>query len=189
MSVSKNTTREDFAFRGGFAERAKKELAKYPASRKQSAVLALLDLAQRQNKLTNCVTDNAMSSIASMLGMSVLRLEEVASFYTMINRKSVGKYHVQCCMTTPCMLCGSDDLLPFIENHLGIVCGESTSDGLFTLSRVECLGACANAPVVQINDDFHEDVTPERMGEILRKLKPSKKNVAKVSPATRGAKL
>ena len=165
------TSSASFSFRGAFAERAKKELAKYPEGRKQSAVLALLDLAQRQNGKTNCVTDAAMATVASMLDMPRMRLEEIASFYTMIHRKPVGKYHLQCCMTTPCMLRGSDDLLPLIEKTLGIRNTETSPDGRFTLSKVECLGACANAPVVQINDDLYEDLTRDDMETLLAQLK------------------
>ncbi len=161
---------EKFSFRGVFAERAKKELAKYPEGREQSAVLALLDLAQRQNNRTNCVTDAAMDTIASMLSLSRLRLEEVASFYTMIHRKPVGKYHLQCCMTTPCMLRGGDEIQRRIEETLGIGNLETTKDGRFTLSKVECLGACANAPVVQINDDMFEDLTCEDMESLLAQM-------------------
>ena len=162
---------ERFSFRGAFAERAKKEIAKYPEGRGQSAVLALLDLAQRQNTRTNCVTDAAVETIASMLSMPRMRLEEIASFYTMIHRKPVGKYHLQCCQTTPCMLRGGDRIQRCIEETLGIRNTETTADGRFTLSQVECLGACANAPVVQINDDMFEDLTCEDMERLLAQMK------------------
>ena len=182
-----NTPPESFSFRGAFAERVKKELAKYPLRRKQSAVLALLDLAQRQNSETNCVTDAAMESIAKMLDLSRMRLEEIASFYTMIHRKPIGKYHVQCCTTTPCMLRGSDSLVATAEQKLGIRIGESTSDGLFTLSRVECIGACANAPAIQINDDFYEDLSKEHIETILDNLAAGKPITAGSQIMRRGA--
>ena len=185
--ASSKTPPASFSFRPAFAERAKKELAKYPPSRKQSAVLALLDLAQRQNSETNCVTDAAMDSIAKMLEISRLRLEEIASFYTMIHRKPIGKYHVQCCTTTPCMLRGSDSLVAAAEQKLGIRIGESTSDGLFTLSRVECIGACANAPAVQINDDFYEDLSKEHIEKILDNLAAGKPVTAGSQIMRRGA--
>ncbi len=185
--ASSKTPPASFSFRPAFAERAKKELAKYPPSRKQSAVLALLDLAQRQNSETNCVTDAAMDSIAKMLEISRMRLEEIASFYTMIHRKPIGKYHVQCCTTTPCMLRGSDSLVAAAEQKLGIRIGESTSDGLFTLSRVECIGACANAPAVQINDDFYEDLSKEHIEKILDNLAAGKPVTAGSQIMRRGA--
>ena len=178
---------ERFSFRGAFAERAKKEIAKYPEGRRQSAVLALLDLAQRQNKRTNCVTDAAIDTIAAMLSMTRLRLEEVASFYTMIHRKPVGKYHLQCCLTTPCMLRGGDRIRQRIEDMLGIRNSETTADGRFTLSQVECLGACANAPVVQINDELYEDLTCEDMESLLAKLKKGETPKAGSQRGRRGA--
>ena len=185
MPASK--TPESFSFRGAYTERVKKELAKYPLKRKQSAVLALLYLAQRQNSETNCVTDAAMESIAKMLDFSRMRLEEIASFYTMIHRKPIGKYHVQCCTTTPCMLRGSDDLVATAEQKLGIRIGGSTADGLFTLSRVECIGACANAPAIQINDDFYEDLSKEHIETILDNLAAGKPITAGSQIMRRGA--
>ena len=178
---------ERFSFQRAFAERAKKELAKYPEGRKQSAVLALLDLAQRQNTRTNCVTDAAMETIAAMLSLSRLRLEEIASFYTMIHRKPVGKYHLQCCRTTPCMLRGGDLVQQRIEETLGIRNLETTADGRFTLSQVECLGACSNAPVVQINDDMYEDLTGDDMENILAQLKKGEIPQAGSQHGRRGA--
>ncbi len=178
---------ERFSFSRAFAERAKKELAKYPEGRKQSAVLALLDLAQRQNTRTHCVTDAAMETIASMLSLSRMRLEEIASFYTMINRKPVGKYHLQCCRTTPCMLRGGDLVQRRIEETLGIGNLETSADGRFTLSQVECLGACSNAPVVQINDDMYEDLTGDDIENILAQLKKGETPKAGSQHGRRGA--
>ncbi len=181
------TAPKSFSFRAAFAERAKKEIAKYPPKRKQSAVLALLDLAQRQNTETNCVTDAAMENIAKILDISRMRLEEIASFYTMIHRKPIGKYHVQCCTTTPCMLRGGDSLVALAEKKLGIRANETTSDGLFTLSRVECIGACANAPAMQINDDFYEDLSEKHVENILDNLAAGKPVTAGSQIKRRGA--
>lgn len=148
-------------------------LKKYPEAQKQSAVLPLLDLAQRQND--NWVSTAAMDHIAHILDMPKVRVYEVATFYTMFNKKPVGQFHIQLCQTTPCWLCGSDKLVDLIERKLGITSGETTADGLFTLTKVECLGACVNAPMVQINDDFFEDLNEERLEAILVALKEGKK--------------
>ncbi len=102
--------------------------------------------------------------------MPYIRAYEVATFYTMFNLKRVGKYHIQVCTTTPCWLRGSDDIMKICEKKLGVQLKETTEDQKFTLSEIECLGACVNAPVVQINDDYYEDLTQEKMGAIIDKL-------------------
>lgn len=158
---------ERFEFTPENLARAKKAIAKYPAGRQASAVLALLDLAQRQNEDGRYVTDAAIDAVAGMLDMPRIRVMEVATFFTMINLRPVGKYLLQCCTTTPCWLRGSGPVVDAIEAHLGIGNGETTDDGLFTLMEVECLGACVNAPVVQINDDYYEDLDPENIVQIL----------------------
>ncbi len=149
-------------------EHANAHIAKYPEGRQASAVLPLLDLAQRQNG--GWVSPEAMAYIAGLLGMAEIRVYEVATFYTMVNLSPVGKYLIQLCRTTPCWLCGSDDLRDTCKNELGIGVGETTDDSMFTLVEVECLGACVNAPMVQINDDFYEDLSAARMKEILAML-------------------
>jgi len=158
-----------FAFEGAYAEEARKAMDKYPHERRQSAVLALLDLSQRQSG--GSVPPGAVETISEMLGMAPIRVIEVATFFTMINLQPVGRYHLQMCGTTPCMLCGADEIVEATERHLDIKRGETTQDGLFTLSVVECLGACCNAPMVQINDDYYEDLTPEAFVGLLDKLK------------------
>lgn len=125
----------------------------------------MLDLAQRQND--NFLTLNAMNKVAELLDMAPMRVYEVATFYTMFNREKVGKYFIQLCGTTPCMICGSEEIKATIEDHLGIQNNETTEDGLFTLREVECLGACSNAPMVQLNDDFYENLTPETTRALL----------------------
>jgi NADH-quinone oxidoreductase E subunit len=147
-------------------------LTHYPPERKASAVLPLLDLAQRESG--GWLPTPAMEAVATMLGMPFIRVYEVASFYTMFNLKPVGKYHLQVCGTTPCWLRGAEDIMSTCKKHLGIQKGGTTDDGLFTLSEFECLGACVNAPVVQINDDYFEDLTPEKMVEVLDDLKAGK---------------
>ena len=157
-----------FAFTAEYAEKAKAFIAKYPAGRQQSAVMPLLDLAQRQD---GWVSRAAMEVIAEMLDMAPIRVEEVATFYTMYNRKPVGKFHVQVCTNLPCMLRGSDDVVAAAKAALGVDFGDMTQDGLFTLSEVECLGACVNAPMMQINDDYYEDLDAESTKAVLEAFK------------------
>lgn len=157
-----------FAFSAENQARVKKILAKYPPERKASAVLPLLDLAQRQ--AGGWLPKPAMDHVAEVLEMAPIRVYEVATFYTMFNTKPVGKHLVQVCRTTPCWLRGSDELTHTCQKKLGIGLKETTADGLFTLVEVECLGACVNAPVVQINDDFYEDLDPAALERVLDAL-------------------
>ena len=163
----------DWAWSPANAEAAKIVVARYPEGRQASAVMPLLDLAQRQvGEDTNTqgwLPIPVMEAIATQLGMAYIRVLEVASFYTMYNLSPVGRYHVQVCGTTPCMLRGLDDVLAACKNH-GLQKGKTTPDGLFTLTEVECLGACANAPMVQINDDNFEDLTYDSMTAVLDAL-------------------
>lgn len=151
---------------------ANDHIVKYPKGRQASAVLPLLDIAQRQNG--GWVSEEAMAYVADYLGMAKIRVYEVATFYSMINLQPVGKYLLQLCRTTPCWLRGSDELLIACKKYLNIELGETTSDGQFTLVEVECLGACVNAPMIQINDDFYEDLSPKRLVEILDNLRKGK---------------
>ena len=150
------TQPESFEFTPENLERARAHIAKYPPSREASAVLPLLDLVQRQ--MGGWVPRVAMDYVAGLLGMPPIRVYEVATFYTMFNLRPVGKYLLQACTTTPCWLRGSDDVVAACEKKLGIGMGGTTEDGLFTLVEVECLGACVNAPILQVNDDFYEDL-------------------------------
>lgn len=163
---------EAFEFTGDFLKEAERNIAKYPADRKQSAVLALLFLAQEQNHEDgHYVTQAAMRTISEMLEMPYIRVMEVATFFTMVNLKPVGKFHVQLCGTTPCMLRGAEALMDAVKEKFGIGHGQTTEDKLFTLTEVECLGACSNAPIVQINDDYFEDLTPETLISVMETLK------------------
>lgn len=157
-----------FAFTAETADKVKAVIAKYPAGRQRSAVMPLLDLAQRQE---GWVSQAAMDHIAGMLGLPPIRVYEVATFYTMFNLKPVGKHHVQVCTNICCWLRGSDEVARAAHEELGVHFGESTGDGLFTLSEVECLGACVNAPMMQINDDYYEDLDAESTRRILAELK------------------
>jgi len=162
-----------FAWTADNAAQAEKVIARYPPGRQQSAVMPLLDLAQRQvgaeTGTQGWLPIPVMEYIGQQLGMAYIRVLEVASFYTMYNLAPVGRYHVQVCGTTPCMLRGSDDVLDACYKK-GLKKGATTPDGLFTLTEVECLGACANAPMVQINDDNYEDLTFESTTAILDAL-------------------
>jgi len=157
---------EAFTFTPENRAKADAHIAKYPAGCQASAVLPLLDLAQRQNG--GWISRSAMEHVGALLDMAPIRVYEVATFYTMLNLEPVGRYHVQLCRTTPCWLRGADALRDACRDELGIGLGGTTEDGLFTLTEVECLGACVNAPMVQINDHFYEDLDPARMREILR---------------------
>jgi NADH dehydrogenase (ubiquinone) flavoprotein 2 len=150
--------------------------------------MPLLDLGQRQHGFTSI---SVMNEVARLLEIPPMRVYEVATFYTMYNRSPVGKYHIQACTTvgfqlarsmvfhasdtfahqTPCQLCGSDGIMAAIESHLGIHAGQTTADGLFTFTEVECLGACVNGPMIQINDDYYEDLTPESTISLLKALR------------------
>jgi NADH-quinone oxidoreductase subunit E len=168
---------EGFAWTDENAHKAKEIIARYPEGRQQSAVIPLLDLAQRQvgadTSTQGWLPIPVMEFVAAELDMPYIRLLEVATFYTMFNLAPVGRFHVQVCGTTPCMLRGSDDVLAACYER-GLEKGHTTDDGLFTLTEVECLGACANAPMVQINDDNYEDLTAESMTAILDALAAGK---------------
>jgi NADH-quinone oxidoreductase E subunit len=159
---------EIFAFTPENKAMADKIVAKYPPGRQASAVLPLLDLAQRQ--VGGWLPRAAMDYVAATLDMAPIRVYEVATFYSMFNLKPVGKYLLQVCRTTPCWLRGSDKLTETCQRKLGIGLKETTADGKFTLVEVECLGACVNAPVIQINDDFFEDLDPLKLERLLDSL-------------------
>ena len=162
-----------FAWDKAHAPRAAEILARYPDGRKASAVIPLLDLAQRQvgaeTRTQGWLPVPVIEFVAAQCAMAPMRAMEVASFYTMFNLVPVGRFHVQLCGTTPCLLRGSDDILAACEKR-GLKKGHTTPDGLFTLTEVECLGACANAPMVQINDDNYEDLTADSITAVLDAL-------------------
>jgi NADH dehydrogenase (ubiquinone) flavoprotein 2 len=159
-------------------------IARYPRGKQRSATMPLLDLAQRQvaedgHKSSppygGWIPRAAMDEIAHILDMPPIKVYEVATFYSMYNLAPVGKYLIQLCTTTPCMLCNAGAIVKACEDYLGIYLGETTNDNLFTLMEVECLGACVNAPMVQINDDYFEDLTPENMKTLLVDLAMGRK--------------
>ena len=141
----------------------------YPVGKQQSAVIPLLDLAQRQNE--GWLSKNAIEKVAENLSMSYIRVLEIATFYSMFNLEPVGKNFVQICRTTPCWLRGSDKLSKAAKEFSGCNLGETTKDKKFTFVEVECLGACSNAPMVQINDDYYEDLDENIFKKILLDIK------------------
>jgi NADH-quinone oxidoreductase subunit E len=156
-------------------------ISRYPEGRDHSAIMPLLDLAQRQIGVDGpygdlpvgggWITRAAMDKIAEICGVAPIKIYEVATFYSMYNLEPVGKYLIQLCTTTPCWLCGSADIVTACTDNLGIKIGQTTDDGYFTLMEVECLGACTNAPMMQVNDLYFEDLTADIMVKILEDLK------------------
>jgi NADH-quinone oxidoreductase E subunit len=173
--VNKLVEPKDFVFDDIAEAAVAKAIADYPPGKQVSAVKALLDIAQRQvQRQTGSawVPQAAMDVVAKRLGVAPIRVYENATFYTMFNAKPVGKYHLQLCTTTPCWLRGSDDVVSACKKVSGIAnFGQTSADGLFTMTEVECLGACVNAPILQINDDYYEDLNAERTEALLTRLK------------------
>lgn len=160
---------EAFEFTAENLAQAKKIIARYPEGYQASAVMPLLTIAQQQNALHLSVP--AIEYVAEMLNMPVIRVMEVASFYTMYNLDPVGKHMIEVCTTTPCWLRGSEKVVKACETALGITVGQTTEDGMFTLKEAECLGACVNAPMCQIGDHYYEDLSEESMVAIIETLK------------------
>jgi NADH-quinone oxidoreductase subunit E len=150
-------------------------IAKYPPGKQASAVLPLLYIAQRQmgrDTGSAWISTPAMNAVAARLGMPPIRVYEVATFYLMFNTKPIGRFHLQVCTTTPCWLRGSDAVVAACKAATGIAAfGQTSQDGLFTMTEVECLGACVNAPILQINDDFYEDVDAAITEDLLGRIK------------------
>lgn len=162
-----------FTFSEANLAKIEKILAKYPDGRQASGVLPLLDLAQRQSG--GWLPRAAMDHIAERLSMPPIKVYEVVTFYSMFNLKPVGEHFVQLCTTTPCMLRGSDDVVRACKETLGIGPGETTADNKFTVAEVECLGACVNAPMIQINDDYYEDLDFNSTKKLLEALQRGEK--------------
>ncbi|HRI38020.1 MAG TPA: NAD(P)H-dependent oxidoreductase subunit E [Nitrospira sp.] len=152
-------------------------LSRYPV--KRSALIPLLYVAQRDQ---GYVSEAVMQEIARLLGMTPPQVYETVTFYTMFNLKPVGKFHIQVCKSLMCALIGSDTLIGWIKTKLGIAPGESTTDGLFTLSAVECLAACGTGPMMQINEDYYEQVNEDKLDRILADLQSTGTSVLKSGP-------
>ena len=179
-----------FAFSADNAEWANKEIAKYPQGRQASAVISLLWRGQEQE---GWVTHPMIESVAKMLSMPFIRVLEVATFYTMFNLEPVGTYLVQVCTTTPCWLAGSDAVVAACKKHIDPEQHRTSQDGKFTWMEVECLGACVNAPMLQIGKDFYEDLDGPITEKLLddlgagRAIKPGPQNPARRSSEPAGA--
>ena len=172
-NIVKEDSNEVFEWSEESFVKAKKIITNYPTGREQSAVLPLLDLAQKQNK--GWLSKNAIEKVAETLSMPYIRVLEVATFYSMFNLEPVGKNFVQICRTTPCWLRGSEKLTKIAKDVTGSNIGEISKDKKFTIVEVECLGACCNGPMVQINDDYYEDLSKEKMIKILDKINKDEK--------------
>jgi NADH-quinone oxidoreductase subunit E len=174
MSVRRLAEKQpaSFAFTPENLSWAKAQIGKYPEGRQQSAVIPILWRAQEQ--CGGWLPQKAIEATADLLGMARIRVLEVATFYTMFNLAPVGRFHVQLCGTTPCMLRGSEDLKKVCRRMIGEE-NHVTADGTFSWIEVECLGACVNAPMVQINADYYEDLTPESLTRIINDLSAGRK--------------
>ena len=175
MSAPAHKEPDSFAFDAESEAKIATILKRYPEGKQASAVIPLLYVAQRQmGRLTGSawVPRVAMDVIADRLSMPPIRVYEVATFYFMFNMKPIGRHHLQLCGTTPCMLRGSDDVLRACKDAGGVKgVGDTSADGLFTLTEVECLGACVNAPILQIDDDYYEDLDYESTVKLLEAFK------------------
>jgi len=164
-----NNDFENFEWSKKSFAKIKVVLEKYPTNKKQSAVIPVLDIAQRQN--LGWLTRSAIEKVAETLSMSFIRVMEVATFYSMFNLKPIGENFIQICRTTPCWLRGSNKILKVAKEITGCNLGDTSKDNKFTLVEVECLGACCNAPVAQINDDYYEDLDEDNFRQLILKLK------------------
>lgn len=167
------TASEPFVFSRGNAAKAAEIIARYPQGRQASAIMPLLDIAQRQ--AGGWLPREAMEYVADKLEVPHIRAYEIATFYTMYNLEPVGEHLVQVCTTTPCWLRGSSDIVSVCEKVLGISVGETSPDGKFTLREVECLGACVNAPMLQIGVDYYEDLDVPATEKLLDDLRAGKR--------------
>lgn len=161
-------TDEAANFSAAVVEEMKSHVAKYPAERKRSALIPLLFVIQRER---GWLDNPGVNFLAKFLDLEVTDVWETATFYSMFNLRKIGKYHVQVCKTLSCRIMGEPEITEHICEKLGIHVGETTADERFTVSRVECLGSCGTAPMMQINFDYHEDLTNEKVDKILNSLK------------------
>ena len=168
MKKISKTQPELFEFTEENYKKAKNEIKKYPSERKASAVLALLHLAQNQND--NWIPVAAISYVAKLLGMSYIKVYEIVTFYSMFNLSPVGKYFVQVCTTTPCMIRGSKKIVDICKKNISINQNELSNNKLCSWTEVECLGACVNAPMMQINQDYYEDLDEKSADQIIKSL-------------------
>ena len=161
-------TDEVAEFSPAVIEEMRSHLTKYPPERRRSALIPLLFVIQRER---GYIDNPGVNFLAKFLDLEITDVWETATFYSMFNMRPVGKYHIQVCKTLSCRIMGEPEITGHICDKLGIHVGETTADGMFTVSRVECLGSCGTAPMMQINFDYHEDLTTEKVDEILDSLK------------------
>ncbi len=169
---------DDFSFSSENLIKAKDIVKMYPKNYKESSIMPLLSMAQSQND--GWLPKKAIEYVSKFLKVPEIKVLEIATFYSMYNLSPVGKHHIEICTTSPCMLRGSDNLLEKLKNWIGINIGEITDDNKFSINRVECLGACVNAPVVKINENYYEDLDLQSFEELINKL-DNNKNV-KIGP-------
>ena len=164
---------DSFEFTTENQAEVKKYIARYPEGRQASAILPLLDLAQRQ--CDGWLPRAALEHVGEILDMALIRIYEICTFYEMYNLEPVGAHMVRVCTTTPCQLCGASGILDVCKDELGIEVGDTSADGKFTLKEFECLGACVNAPIVWIDDDYYEDLDETRIRDILKQFRAGEK--------------
>ena len=169
INIINDSNSSNFEWTENNLNKIKKIIKKYPHGKQQSAVIPVLDIAQRQNN--GSLSKHAIEKVAETLNMSLIRVMEIATFYSMFNLEPIGKYFIQICRTTPCWLRGSNKLTKVAKEQTGCNIGTTSKDNLFTVVEVECLGACCNAPMVQINDNYYEDLDESNFKELLIKLK------------------
>jgi NADH-quinone oxidoreductase subunit E len=150
-------------------QKAKEIIARYPEGKHKSALIPILHLAQEQNN--NWLSAEAMDCVAAILNIKPIEVYEVATFYSMYNLKPVGKHLLEVCQTGPCMVSGADSIIDYIKEKLNIGVGETTTDGLFTLKTVECLGACGYAPMMQLGEHYREHLTKEKIDLLIAEFK------------------
>ena len=171
---------KDFMFNAVNLSKAKEILKIYPKNYKESSIMPLLSIAQYQNE--GWLPKKAIEYVSKFLNVPEIKVLEIATFYSMYNLSPVGKNHIEVCTTSPCMLRGSDEILVKLKKLTGINTGEISKDCVFSLNKVECLGACVNAPVVKINENYFEDLNLQSVEELINKLRNNKK--IKIGPQT-----
>ena len=164
---------KEFAFHKKNLEKAKSIIKMYPKNYQESSIMPLLSLAQNQNN--GWLPKKAIEYVSDFLNIPEIKVLEMATFYSMYNLSPVGEYHIEICTTSPCMLRGSDEIVSNLEKNLGIGIGQLSEDKKFSLNKVECLGACVNAPIVKINEDYFEDLDLNSMNELINKINNNKK--------------
>ncbi len=167
------TTTEQIVFKPETLELAQKLMKRYPEGKHKSALIPILHLAQAE--FGGWLSAPTMNYVASILNIAPIEVYETASFYSMFNLKPVGKCLIEVCRTSSCWLCGAEDIIEHIEKSLHISVGETTTDGMFTLKAVECLGSCGTAPMMQVGADYHENLTIEKVDSLLEKFKTENK--------------